>query len=200
MIDWIGYGWIAAEVSGPNTFFADLTIEVPRADVVAAAAVTGFSVGVQQHEPGSVAVYVREYARFKSATLIDVVDVPPDPTNNVMPITDCAYVRFRMTVFQARAFSQGLVFRFAPKPPQPLARAPKFAITDHLIRAGGRDIGTHRVMALARGSRLRLDGLLHRAASEAGRFLRVRPRDIEIVRGKRRRAPKGGVPGDLGIF
>ena len=53
MIDWIGYGWIAGEVSGPNTYFADLTIEVPRGDVVAAAAVTGFSVGVQKNEPGS---------------------------------------------------------------------------------------------------------------------------------------------------
>jgi hypothetical protein len=200
MIDWIGYGWIAGQVSGPNTFFADLTIEVPRADVVAAAAVTGFSVGVQQHEPGSVAVYVREYGRFKSSTLIDVVDVPPDPTNNVMPITDCAYVRFRMTVFQGRAFSQGLVFRFAPKPPQPLVRAPKFAITDHLIRAGGRDVGTHRVMALARGSRLRPDAAVNRAAAEAGRFLGVRPRDIEIVRSRRQRAPKGEAPPGLGIF
>ncbi|MGE5276960.1 MAG: hypothetical protein ACM3SU_08190 [Acidobacteriota bacterium] len=200
MIDWIGYGWIAGEVSGPNTFFADLTIEVPRGDVVAAAAVTGFSVGIQQREPGSVAAYVREYARFRSATRIDVVDVPPDPTNNVMAITDCAYVRFRMTVFQGHAFSRGLVFRFAPKPPQPLMRAPKFAMTEHLIRAGGKVVGTHRVMALSRGSRLRLDALVHRAAAEAGRFLRVRPRDIEIVREKRRRAPEGGVPGALGIF
>jgi hypothetical protein len=200
MIDWIGYGWIAGEVSGPNTFFADLTIEVPRGDVVAAAAVTGFSVGVQQHEPGSVAVYVREYARFKSSTLIDVVDVPPDPTNNVMPIADCAYVRFRMTVFQGRAFSQGLVFRFAPKPPDPRVRAPKFAMTDHVIRAGGRDLGTHRVMALARGSRLRVDALLRRSAAEAGQFLGVRRRDLEIVRAGRRQAPKGGAAVRLGIF
>jgi hypothetical protein len=74
MIDWVGFGWIAGEVSGPNTYFADLTIEAPRGDGVAAAPVTGSSVGVQKNEPGSVAVYIRECARFKSSTLIDVVD------------------------------------------------------------------------------------------------------------------------------
>jgi hypothetical protein len=30
-------------------------------------------------EPASVALYIREYACFKSSTLIDVVDVPPEP-------------------------------------------------------------------------------------------------------------------------
>ncbi len=191
MIDWIGYGWIAGEVSGPNTYFTDLTIEVPRGDVVAAAAVTGFSVGVQKNEPGSVAVYIREYARFKSSTLIDVVDVPPDPTNNVLAITDCAFVRFRMTVFQGRAFSQGLVWRFAPEPVEPPRPPSKFSVHDYHVRVGGRIVGGHRVVALPRGSRLRLDSLVDRAAAEAAQFLGVRPREIETVRARSRR-PRGG--------
>src|ERR1700730_3674380 len=189
MIDWIGYGWIAGEVSGPNTYFADLTIEVPRGDVVAAAAVTGFSVGVQKNELRSLFVYIREYARFKSSTLIDVVDVPPDPTNNVMAITDCAFVRFRMTVFQGRAFSQGLVWRFAPKPVEPARPPSKFSVPDYHVPVGGRIVGGHRVMALPRGSRLRLDSLVKRAGAEAARFLGVRPREIETVRA---RSPRKG--------
>jgi hypothetical protein len=200
MIDWIGFGWIAGEITGPSTYFADLTIEVPRGDVVAAAAVTGFSVGVQQHEPGSVAVYVREYARFKSSTRIDVVDVPPDPTNNVLAISDCAFVRFRMTVFQARAFSQGVVFRHAPKPPDPRVPAAKFSVQQFAVRAGGREVGTHRVMALSRGSRLRLDPLLDRASAEAARFLNLRPRQIETVRTKKRKEERSALPSRLGIF
>jgi hypothetical protein len=200
MIDWVGFGWIAGEVSGPNTYFADLTIEVPRGDVVAAAAVTGFSVGVQKNEPGSVAVYIREYARFKSSTLIDVVDVPPDPTNNVMAITDCAFVRFRMTVFQGRAFSQGLVWRFAPKPVEPARPPSKFSVHDYHVRVGGRIVGGHRVVALPRGSRLRLDSLVKRAGAEAARFLGVRPREIETVRARGRRKGSGAASAHLGIF
>jgi hypothetical protein len=200
MIDWIGYGWIAGEVSGPNTYFADLTIEVPRGDVVAAAAVTGFSVGVQKNEPGSVAVYIREYARFQSSTLIDVVDVPPDPTNNVMAITDCAFVRFRMTVFQGRAFSQGLVWRFAPKPVEPPRPPSKFSVHDYHVRVGGRIVGGHRVLALPRGSRLRLDSLVKRAGAEAARFLGVRPREIETVRARSRRKGSGTALAHLGVF
>lgn len=200
MIDWVGFGWIAGEVSGPNTYFADLTIEVPRGDVVAAAAVTGFSVGVHKNEPGSVAVYIREYARFKSSTLIDVVDVPPDPTNNVMAITDCAFVRFRMTVFQGRAFSQGLVWRFAPKPVEPPRPPSKFSVHDYHVRVGGRIVGGHRVVALPRGSRLRLDSLVKRAGAEAARFLGVRPREIETVRARSRRTGSGAASAHLGIF
>jgi hypothetical protein len=67
MIDWNGYGWIAGEVTGPSTWFGDLTLEVPRGDVLAAAAVTEASVRVEEPEPGSVAVYVREYAQYDSA-------------------------------------------------------------------------------------------------------------------------------------
>jgi hypothetical protein len=196
MIDWIGYGWIAGEVSGPNTFFADLTIEVPRADVVAAAAVTGFSVGVYQHEPGSVAAYIREYARFKSSTQIDVVDVPPDPTNNVMAIQDCAYVRFRMTVFQGRAFSQGLVFRFAPPPPEPRIRIAKIVATDYDVKVGGKTVGKHRLLTLPRGSRLKPDAVLKRSAAEAARFFDVKPKEIETVRAGRTGESRGenGLP------
>jgi hypothetical protein len=200
MIDWIGYGWIAGEVSGTQTYFADLTIEVPRGDVVAAAAVTGFSVGVQQHEPGSVAVYIREYARFKSSTLIDIVDVPPDPTNNVLAITDCAFVRFRMTVFQGRAFSQGLIWRFAPKPVEPRVPSLKFSVHDYHLRVGGRIVGGHRVVALPRGSRLPVETLLDRSAAEAARFLRVRPRQIETARARKQSERKGAVPARFGIF
>jgi hypothetical protein len=203
MIDWIGSGWIAAEGSGPNTFFVDLTIEVPRGEVVAAAAVTGSSVGVWQHEPGSIAVYIREYGRFKSSTMIEVVDVPPDPTNNVMAILDCAFVRFRMTVFQAKAFSQGLVFRFAPPPPpppNPRTSVAKLKAFDFKVRVGGREIGKHRIMALARGSRLRQEALLRRSAAEAGRFLGVRAREIETLRVTARRRRKGESPVGSGVF
>jgi len=201
MVDWIGYGWISGSVSGPNTFFADLTIEVSRGDVVAAAAVTAFSVGVHQHEPGSVAVYIREYARFKSATQIEVVNVPPDPTNNVMGIADCAFVRFRMTVFQARAVSRGLVFRFAPIPAAPKKKATqKFSVKDFDVRIGGRLVGAHRVMALASGSRLPLDSLLGRANQEAARFLGFRPREIQAVRARKRRTPSGTASEQPGIF
>jgi hypothetical protein len=40
-------------------------------------------------------------------------------------------------------------------------------------------------MSLARGSRLRIEPILNRAAAEAARFLDLRSRDIEIVRAKR---------------
>ncbi len=207
MVEWIGYGWISGSISGPNTFFADLTIEVPRGDVVAAAAVTAFSVGVHQHEPGSVAVYIREFARFKSATQIEVVNVTPDPTNNVMGIADCAFVRFRMTVFQARAVSRGLVYRFAPIPAEPKKKAaskkksaPKFSVKDFDVRIGDRLVGAHRVMALARGSRLPLDSLLRRANQEAARFLGFRPREIQAVRARKRRTPSGTASERPGIF
>ena len=189
MVEWIGYGSIAGDVSGPQTFFADLTIEVPRGDVVAAAAVTGSSVGVFQQQPGSVAAYIREYGRFKSSTMIEVVDVPPDPMNNVLAIADCAFVRFRMTVFQARAFAQGLVFRFA-RPPVQIGPATKFTLSKFRLHARGRDVGTHSVMTLTRGSTLRIDPIFKRVAAEAGQFLGLRPRDIEFVRARRRTRPK----------
>ena len=41
-----------------------------------------------------------------------------DPANNVYYVENCAFVRFRMTVFQAIAWSQACVFRF-PGPPPP---------------------------------------------------------------------------------
>jgi len=205
MIDWIGYGWVAGEVSGPSTYFADLTLEVPRADVVVAAAVSGFSVGVQQHEPGSVAVYVREYAQFDKAGKPHVIDVPPDPTNNVMFIPDCFFVRFRLTVFQGRAFAQGLVFRFAPppppppkKPPSPVERKHEFNFHDYHVHVGGKEIGKHRFMTLASGSGLdtrAIEKIVKRSTGEAARFLGVRPRDVKAVRARPRRPPKS-----VGVF
>jgi hypothetical protein len=199
MIDWIGYGWMAGEVSGPSTYFVDLTLEVPRGEVVAAAAVSGFSVGVQEKEPGSVAVYVREYAQFDKSGNPHVIDVPADPINNVMAIQDCFFVRFRMTVFQGRAFSQGLVFRFAPPPPpappSPVTKARGFDEADYHVHIGGKEIGKHRVMRLARGSRLdtkAIDAILKRSSGEAARFLGVRHREIETVRARKSRPRKGG--------
>jgi hypothetical protein len=205
MIDWIGYGWVAGEVSGPSTYFADLTLEVPRGDVVAAAAVSGFSVGVQQHEPGSVAVYVREYAQFDKAGNPHVIDVPPDPVNNVLFIPECFFVRFRLTVFQGKAFAQGLVFRFAPPPPpapkaspSPVGRKKMFKLHDYHVHVGGKEIGRHRFMTLARGSGLDTKGIekiLQRSSGEAARFLGVRPRDVETTRARNQRLPK-----ERGIF
>jgi len=196
-IDWIGYGWMAGEVSGPSTYFVDLTLEVPRGLVVAAAAVSGLSVGVQKNEPGSVAVYVREYAQFDKSGNPHVIDVPPDPVNNVMAIEDCFFIRFRMTVFQGRGFSQGLVFRFAPPPPaapSPVTRIHKFNEADYHVHIGGKEIGRHRVMRLASGSRLNtkaVQAILKRSSGEAARFLGVRPREVETVRARKRSAGKG---------
>jgi hypothetical protein len=205
MIDWIGGGWMHGEVSGPSTYFTDLTIEVPRGEVVAAAAVSGFSVGVQEHEPGSVAAYVREYAQFDTAGNPHVVDVPPNPENNVLSIKDCFFVRFRLTVFQGKAFAQGLVFRFAPpppppppppkKPPSPVERKKNFKIQDFRVHVGGKEIGKHRFMTLASGSGLdakAIEEILKRSTGEAARFLRVRPRDVKTMRAQPRRPPKGG--------
>ncbi|MBL6612909.1 MAG: hypothetical protein ISP45_02740 [Reyranella sp.] len=184
MIDWIGYGWMAGSVSGPDTYFADLTLEVPQGDAVAAAAVTGFSLGLEGGEPGSAAAYVREYGLFEDGTHA-VRSLPPDPTNNVVQIPMCYWVRFRLTVFQGNAFAQGLVFRHAPAPPNK-ATIPKFRVRDYKIRIRGKDAGMHRVMALARGSVLREREILARAAAELAEFAGVRPRSIETMPAPRR--------------
>ena len=104
-----------------------------------------------------------------------------------MAITDCAFVRFRMTVFQGRAFSQGLVWRHAPKPVEPRASTPKFSVHEYHVRVGGRVVGGHRVLALPRGSRVRLDSLVDRAAEINARIAAeqldhsvVRPRVVEM--------------------
>jgi hypothetical protein len=105
-----------------------------------------------------------------------------------------------MTIFQGRAFSQGLVLRHAPKPVEPRVPFSKFSVQAFRVRADGRDVGTHRVMSLARGSRLRLHSLLDRAAAEAGRFLGVRPRQIETVRAKTQKGRRRAAPPGLGVF
>ena len=117
MIDWVGYGSMAGEATGPSPFFADLTIEVPRGDVVAAAAFTGFSMGVWGHRPGTAAVFLREYAQYDASGKAQVVDVQPDPANGVFAIPECFFVRFRMTVQQGHAFARGLVSDSRRAPP-----------------------------------------------------------------------------------
>jgi len=124
MIDWVGYGWMAGEATGPSPFFADLTIEVPRGDVIAAAAFAGFSMGVWEHRPGTAAVFLREYAQYDASGKAQVVDVQPDPANGVFAIPECFFVRFRMTVQQGHAFARGLVFRFGRgRPPERSGRS-----------------------------------------------------------------------------
>jgi hypothetical protein len=189
MIDWIGYGWMWAEGSGPDTYFADLTLEVPRGDVVAVAAVSGFSVGLLDREPGSIAAYIRQYEHYNSGILA-LRDLPPDPTNNVLGIVDCTWIRFRTTVFQARAFAQGLVFHHAvpppaPPTPNPKITAPKWSVRDYEVHVGGKRFGSHRVMALARGSTLPLDEILASAATEAARHFGVAQRKV-VTRPARR--------------
>ncbi len=196
MIDWVGYGWMAGEATGPSPFFADLTIEVPRGDVVAAAAFTGFSMGVWEHQPGTATVFVREYAQYDASGKPQVVDVDPDPTNGVFAIPDCFFVRFRMTVQQGNAFARGLVFRFAPDDAIAAGPPPGWSVRDYRITVGGEASGTHRVMTLARGSRLPADAIVDRASGEAARFFGVRRREVTVAarrggRGIGRRGPAG---------
>jgi hypothetical protein len=195
MIDWIGYGWIAGEVTGPSTWFGDLTLELPRGDVLAAAAVTELSVRVEEPEPGSVAVYVREYAQYDVAGKPRVVDVPADPTNDVLAIHDCFFVRFRMTLFQGSAYARGVVFHHAQATTAAAigTAAPSWSVRDYRFSIGGSEIGVHRVMTLSRRSVLPVDELLGRSAAEAARHFGVKRREIETRparrRGARREAP-----------
>jgi hypothetical protein len=193
MIDWVGYGWMAGEATGPSPFFADLTIEVPRGDVVAAAAFTGFSMGVWEHKPGTAAVFLREYAQFDASGKAKVVDVSPDPGNGVFAISDCFFVRFRMTVQQGNAFARGLVFRFASGAAGAAGTLPGWSVRDYRITLGGEPSGTHRVMTLARGSQLPTDAILDRANAEAARFFGVRRRDVAVTatRGRRGKGRQG---------
>jgi hypothetical protein len=195
MIDWVGYGWMAGEATGPSPFFADLTIEVPRGDVVAAAAFTGFSMGVWEHQPGTAAVFVREYAHYDASGKAQVVDVPPDPTNGVFAIPDCFFVRFRMTVQQGHAFARGLVFRFASDAAGAVGALSGWSVRDYRITLGGEASGTHRVMALARGSRLPTDAILDHASREAARFFGVGRRDVAVTAARGKRASRRRGPG-----
>jgi len=203
MIDWIGYGWMWAEGSGPDTYFADLTLEVPRGDVVAAAAVSGFSVGLLERDPGSIAAYIRQYAHYDSG-ILSLRDLPPDPTNNVLPIKDCTWIRFRTTVFQARAFAQGLVFHHAappPAPPEPNPKitAPKWSVRDYDVHVGNTKLGSHRIMALARGSTLPVRKILARSAAEAARHFGVARRRV-VTRPARRSARRSGSAARSRVF
>jgi len=189
MIDWVGYGWMAGEATGPSPFFADLTIEVPRGDVVVAAAFTGFSMGVWEHRPGTAAVFLREYAQYDASGKARVVDVQPDPANGVFAIPECFFVRFRMTVQQGRAFARGLVFQFASGAVAGTAGAlGGWSVRDYRVTLGGKPSGTHRVMTLARGSRLPTDAILDRASGEAALFFGVRRRDVVVTAARARRA------------
>jgi len=192
MIDWIGYGWIAGEVTGPSTWFGDLTLEVPRGDVLAAAAVTELSVRVEEPEPGSVAVYVREYSQYDASGKPRVVDVPADPTNDVLAIHDCFFVRFRMTLFQGSAYAQGLVFHHAAATAAAASRiaAPRWSVRDYRFSIGGDEVGAHRVMTLSRGSALPVNELLGRSAAEAARHFSVKRQEVETRPARRRRAPR----------
>ena len=197
MIDWVGYGWMAGEATGPSPFFADLTIEVPRGDVVAAAALTGFSMGVWEHQPGTAAVFLREYAQYDASGKAQVVDVSPDPANGVFAISDCFFVRFRMTVQQGHAFARGLVFRFGSGADEAADALSGSSVRDYRITFGGESAGTHRVMTLARGSRLPTDGILDRASAEAARFFGARRRDVAVTAVRARRGQGRRGPGAL---
>jgi len=187
VIDWVGYGWMAGEATGPSPFFADLTIEVPRGDVVAAAAFTGFSMGQWEHQPGTAAVFLREYGQYDASGKAQVVDAPPDPANGVFAIHDCFFVRFRMTVQQGNAFARGLVFRLAADDTAMAATVPGLSTRDYRVTFGGKLSGKHRIMTLARGSRLPAETILNRASGEAARFFGVERREVAVttVRGRR---------------
>jgi len=202
----IDIGWLYASISGPSTNFVDLTIEEPNIPVVATTAVSAVTAGVYEGKPGSVATYVREYGVFTGPGSIDVVDVPPDPANNVFYVENCAFVRFRMTVFQAIAFSQACIFRFpGPAPPKPKGPAAKFdpnqryKLSEFRISdaSGHRELGKHRVLALRRRSVLEVDELVKRSATEAAEHFQVPRRRLEIARTRPRR-PEG--PPDEHLF
>lgn len=189
MIDWIGSGSMSGEATGPDPVFSDLTIEVPTGDVVAAAAFSGFSMGVLEHQPGEAGVFVREYGQFDPSGRPNVVDVPSFPANGVFAIPRCFFVRFRMMVLQGNAYARGLVFRLAPEGSSGGSKPPAWSVRDYRIQVGGKGDGTHRVMALARGSRLAgrgLDALLARSGAEAARFFGVRRSKVEVSRARRR--------------
>jgi hypothetical protein len=187
VIDWVGYGWMAGEATGPSPFFADLTIEVPRGDVVAAAGFTGFSMGVWEHQPGTAAVFLREYGQYDPSGKAQVFDAPPDPANGVFAIPDCFFVRFRMTVQQGNAFARGLVFRFAPGDAGAADALSGSSVRDYKVTLGGALSGRHRVMTLARGSRLPTDAILDRASAEAARFFGVERREVRVTAARSRR-------------
>src|SRR5262252_2297825 len=187
---------MAGEATGPSPFFADLTIEVPRGDVVAAAAFTGFSMGVWEHQPGTAAVFLREYAQYDASGKAQIVDASPDPANGVFAIADCFFVRFRMTVQQGNAFARGLVFRFASPAEEASETLPGSSVRDYRITFGGEPAGTHRVMTLARGSRLPTEAILERANGEAARFFGVHRREIAVTPARRRRG--SGRRGSMG--
>src|SRR5215831_8800711 len=159
MIDWIGYGWMAGSVSGSGTYFADLTMEVPQGDAVAAAAVTGFSLGLEGGEPGSAAAYVREFGLFEDGTHAVRSLPPPAPPNK------------------------------ATIPKVNKATIPKFRVRDYKIKIRGKDAGMHRVMALARGSVLPERKILARAAAESAAFMGARPRSVATVPARRVASP-----------
>jgi hypothetical protein len=196
MVDWIGYGTLFAESNSTDpTKFADVTIETPRGDVVATTAVTGFSTGILEGTPGSVAAYIREYAQY-----VDpfggyiTVKVPPDAANNVMRIPDCKRVRFRLTVFQARAYAVGLVFRF-PRQLQPAQPGPPLLPSKYFKvarRSTGQTVGTHQVKLLARGSSLAIDRALSTSLAEAAEHLGVGRRALKVEPATRREVmPRG---------
>lgn len=179
MIDWIGGGWIVGEVTGSSTWFADLTLEVPQGDVLAVAAVSDLWIRVDDPDPGSVAVYVREYAQADASGKPHIVDVAADPTRDVLAIASCIFVRFRMTLYRASAASQGLVFHQAAGTSGGFG--PTWTVRDYRISAGRDELGMHRVMALARGSAIDVDRVLGRSAAEAARHFGLRSREVRVV-------------------
>src|SRR5262249_24408957 len=165
----------------------------PSGDVVAAAAFSGFSMGVLERQPGEAGVFVREYGQLDPSGRPKVVDVPSFPANGVFAIPRCFFVRFRMMVLQGNAYARGLVFRLAPEGSSgaSASKPPAWSIRDYRIQVWGKCDGTHRVMALARGSRLGgrgVDALLARSGAEAARFFGVRRSKVEVSRARGRRS------------
>ena len=122
--------------------------------------------------------------------------MPADPTNNVLAIDDCFFVRFRMTLFQGSAYARGLVFHHAPAA-TPAARtiaAPGWSVRDYRFTIGPDEVGTHRVMALSRSSLLPMADLLGRSAAEAARHFGVKRREIEMRPAATRPARRKAAP------
>jgi hypothetical protein len=196
MIDWIGFGSLFAESDSTTPQkAADVTIETPRGDVVVTTSITGSSTGVLEGTPGSVAVHIRQYLQYVDPFGGFTTNwVPPDPAHNVMRIADCKAVRVRLTVFQARAYAVGVVFR-SPLQLQRAERPPLLRESKYfkLVRQStGQTVGTHQVKLLARGSSLKIDKVLSASAAEVAESLGVGRRALKVEPASRREVlPRG---------
>ena len=188
MIQLIETGWLSASSKDGSTRFVDLTFEIPNLTVLATTAISAFSAGLHEHVPGSVATYIREVASFTGPHAIKITDLPGDPANNSVYVEKCAFIRFRLAVFQATAWSQASVFHYAPVPvkKKPVTKIDlaKTAVEKSFVvrdKDSGKTLGTHIISTLGKGSRIAVEELLERSTEEALSHYRLQRRNVEVL-------------------